>query len=222
MAKEWILNIANSRWGLTKQNRVGPVAAWIRECSPKEISEWENFYLRKLKDFLKNKGINLQPAEYLEGLGKTLYTKITEVLMSEIDEVTEEECIEYIKNLVINRTFEGYITEKETIYGQLQEILNVKIEPAPDEWDRLYNVDFFIKVNDKYIGLQIKPVTFEHAPEFATKWREAYKISHEKFTKKFGGKVFIILSAREGKKKFILNAEIIDEIKEEINRLKKN
>ncbi|CUT00592.1 MjaI restriction endonuclease [Candidatus Kryptobacter tengchongensis] len=142
--------------------------------------------------------------------------------MSEINEVTEEECIGYIKNLVINRTFEGYITEKETIYGQLQEILNVKIEPAPDKWDRLYNVDFFIKVNDKYIGLQIKPVTFAHAPEFATKWREAYKISHEKFTKKFGGKVFIILSAREGKKKVILNAKVIDEIKEEINRLKKN
>ncbi|MEM1988929.1 MAG: MjaI family restriction endonuclease [Candidatus Woesearchaeota archaeon] len=51
MAKEWILNMANGRWGLTKQNRVGPVAAWIRECSPKEISEWENFYLQKLRDF---------------------------------------------------------------------------------------------------------------------------------------------------------------------------
>ncbi|MEM7818466.1 MAG: MjaI family restriction endonuclease, partial [Candidatus Aenigmatarchaeota archaeon] len=34
MGKEWILNIANSRWGLTKKNKVGPVAAWIRECSP--------------------------------------------------------------------------------------------------------------------------------------------------------------------------------------------
>jgi hypothetical protein len=115
-------------------------------------------------------------------------------LKSEIDEVTEEECIMYIKNLVIKRTFDGYVTEKETIYGQLQDILNVKIEPAPDEWDRLYNVDFFIKVNERYIGLQIKPVTFEHAPEFATKWKDVYKISHEKFTRRFGGKVFIILS----------------------------
>ncbi|MEM4347039.1 MAG: MjaI family restriction endonuclease [Candidatus Altiarchaeota archaeon] len=220
MAKEWILNMANGRWGLTKQNRVGPVAAWIRECNPKEISEWENFYLQKLRDFLKNKGINLQPMEYLESLGKTLYTKITEVLRSEMDEVTEEECIGYIKNLVINRTFEGYITEKETIYGQLQEILNVKIEPAPDEWDRLYNVDFFIKIKNKYIGLQIKPVTFEHAPEFATKWQDAYKISHEKFTKKFGGRVFVVLSIKKDRKKVIFNRRIINEIKTEINKLK--
>lgn len=220
MAKEWILNMANGRWGLTKQNRVGPVAAWIRECSPKEISEWEKFYFQKLRNFLEKKGVNLQPIEYLESLGKTLYIKITEALRSEMDEVTEKECIEYIKNLVINRTFEGYITEKETIYGQLQEILNVKIEPAPDEWDRLYNVDFFIKVKDRYIGLQIKPITFEHAPEFATKWQEAYRASHEKFTKNFGGRVFIILSVKKDKKKVIFNAQIINEIKEEIDKLK--
>jgi hypothetical protein len=220
MVKEWILNMANGRWGLTKQNRVGPVAAWIRECSPKEISEWEKFYFQKLKDFLRDKGINLTPEEYLESLGKKLYTKVTEVLRSEIDEVTEEECIKYIKNLVINRTFDGYITEKETIYGQLQGILKVKIEPAPDEWDRLYNVDFFIKVNEKYIGLQIKPVTFEHAPEFATKWKDIYKMSHEKFTKRFGGKVFIIFSITKDRKKIIFNKNVIDEIREEINKLK--
>jgi len=35
--------------------------------------------------------------------------------------------------LVINRTFEGYITEIQTIYGQLQSILEVDIKAAPDE-----------------------------------------------------------------------------------------
>lgn len=117
-------------------------------------------YFQKLEEFLKKKGINLKPEKYLESLGKTLYTKITEVLRAEIDEVTEEDCIYYMKELVIKRTFEGYLTEKETIYGQLQQILNVKIEPAPDEWDRLYNVDFFIRVKENFIGLQIKLVTF--------------------------------------------------------------
>jgi hypothetical protein len=52
------------------------------------------------------------------------------------------------------------MTEKKTIYEQLQEILGVKIEPAPDEWDRLFNVDFFIKIKDKFIGLQIKPAGY--------------------------------------------------------------
>ncbi len=105
-----------------------------------------------------------------------------------MDEVTEEDCIEYIRNLVINRTFEGYVTEKQTIYGQLQEILKVKKEPAPGEWDRLYNVDFFIKVGNRYIGLQIKPITFEHAPEFALNGRKPIKIRMKDSGKNLEGK----------------------------------
>jgi hypothetical protein len=49
--------------------------------------------------------------------------------------------------LVIDRTFDGFITEIQTIYGQLQKILGVPVQPAPDEWDRLFNVDFYIKIN---------------------------------------------------------------------------
>jgi len=206
---------------LTKKNRVGPVSAWIRERGPKKIEDWEEFYFEKLKVFLKDKEINLEAKEYLEDLGKTLYIKISGVIRAEVEEVKEEDCIEYIKNLVINRTYDGYVTEKETIYGQLQETLGVKIEPAPDEWDRLYNVDFYIKVGDKYIGLQIKPTTFEHAPEYERKWRDAYKSSHEKFKAEFGGEVFIILSVEKEKKKKIFNTDVIEEIRKEIERLKK-
>lgn len=91
--------------------------------------------------------------------------KITEVIQAEIEEVTEEDCIQYIYNLVINRTYDGYLTEIKTIYGKLQRDLGVEIKPAPDEWDRLYNVDFYIQVGDKYIELQIKPITYEQTPE---------------------------------------------------------
>ncbi|MEM5875361.1 MAG: MjaI family restriction endonuclease [Candidatus Aenigmatarchaeota archaeon] len=219
MSKEWILNIANSRWGLTKKTKVGPVAAWIRECSPKTVSEWEEFYLKKLEEFLKNKGIILRPEEYLQTLGKTLYTKISEVMRVEISEINENDCINYIRNLVINRTYEGYLTEKETVYEQLKEILGVEIIAAPDEIDRVYNVDFLIRIGNKLIGLQIKPTTFEHAPEYYTKWKKVYENAHEKFRRKFGGKVFIILSVKKDNKKIIYNRNIIDEIKKEIEKL---
>ena len=56
MAKEWILNMATNRWGLNKKSSVGPVSQWIRECSPRIIKDWEDFYYKKLADFLKNKG----------------------------------------------------------------------------------------------------------------------------------------------------------------------
>ena len=131
---------------------------------------------------------------------------------------------EWILNSVMNRfqPFDGYMTEIETIYGQLEKILEIKIEPAPDEWDRLFNADFFIKINDKYIGLQIKPVNDGIQLPEIFKERAIQEETHLKFTEVFGGKVFYVFSTMINGKKEIVNKEIIDEIKNEVERLKKS
>jgi len=218
MAKEWILNMATNRWGLNRKNSVGPVSLWIRECAPKTLEEWEKFYYDKLVVIIKEKGIDLSPREYVEELGRRLYVKVTEVIQAEIEEVTEEDCVDYIHNLVIGRTYDGYMTEIKTIYGRLQKDLNVKIKPASDQWDRLYNVDFYIQIGEKYIGLQIKPITYEQTPE-VYRWKEWLSETHNKFEEKFGGKVFMIFSIKKDNGKDIYNTEIIEEIRREIQRL---
>lgn len=219
MAKEWILNMATNRWGLNKKERVGPVSLWIRECDPKTIDDWESFYYRKLAGMLEEKGIDLSPEEYIQELGRKLYTKVTEVIQAEIEEVTERDCLQYIYNLVINRTFDGYRTEIRTIYGQLQKALKVPILPAPDEWDRLYNVDFYIQIGSRYIGLQIKPITYEQTPE-VYRWKEWLGRTHDRFEKDKGGKVFTVFSIKREGRKVLYNPEVIDEIKGEIERIR--
>lgn len=161
----------------------------------------------------------MRSKEHIEELGKKLYVKITEVIQSEVLEVSEQDCIDYMLQLVIDRTFDGYVTEIQTVYGQLQNIIGVKIEPAPDEWDRLFNVDFFIKVGEKYIGLQIKPINSGiQLPEIFKEYNLQAE-THKKFTEVFGGKVFYLFSAKVGDKKEIQNKEVIEEIKAEITRL---
>jgi len=207
MPKEWILNSAINRWGLQKKKQVGAVSDEIRKCSPKALEDWEKYYYK-----------NVYSKEHLIEIGKRLYIKISEVLQAEIESITEEDCIAYVINLVMNRTFDGYVSEKQTIYGQLQDILGVKIEPAPDEWDRLFNVDFYIKIKERYIGLQIKPVGYAFITQII-KEQELQKQTHKKFSDKYGGKVFYIYSIKEGDKKVIHNREVIEEIKQEIKRL---
>jgi len=207
MAKEWILNQANMRWGLTKKNKVGAVSDEIRKCAPKSLEEWEEYYYN-----------SVCPKSRLEELGRRLYIKITEVCQAEIESIEEEHCIDFIINLVINRTFDGYQSEIQTIYGQLQEALGVKVEPAPDEWDRGYNVDFFIKVKDKYIGLQIKPAGYAYITQIINEL-EFQKDTHKKFTDKYGGQVYYIISVKDDKRKVIHNPEVIEEIRKEIIRL---
>ncbi len=214
MAKEWILNNATNRLQLNFKRKVGTTSASIRECSPRNVEQWRAYYYA-----------NVRSEEQIEELGKILYVKITEVLQAEIEEITEEDCINYIKQLVIERTYEGYTTEIRTIYGQLQkEIPQYKIEPASDEWDRGYNVDFFIQVKDSYIGLQIKPVNQGIQLNEIFKEQKIQKQSHKEFTKKYNGKVFYIFSAKkEGSNnvKEIVNKNVIAEIKDEIIKLEK-
>jgi len=120
-----------NRFQLNYKRNVGAVAFEIRKCSPKSLEEWEEYYYE-----------NVRSPDHNNRTWEKLYIKISEVIPSEIQSITEEDCIDYMKNLVIERTFNGYQTERITIYQQLQQILGIKIEPAPDEWDRLFNVDF--------------------------------------------------------------------------------
>ena len=209
MAKEWILNSAMNRFQLNFKRNVGAVSEEIRKCSPKKIEEWGKYYF-----------LNVRSKEHVESLGRKLYIKIPEVISAEVENITEDDRINYMINIVIDRTFDGYMTEIDTIYGQLQKILDVKIEPAPDEWDRLFNVDFYIKINTKYIGLQIKPISgVSHIPQIY-KEKTLQEKTHKKFQKEYGGKVFYIISIKKDNKKIIHNKEVISEIENEIKRLK--
>lgn len=216
--RETLLNYGMNRWGLNKAQSVGATSELIRECASTDYNTWVKFYFDNAIQ-KKQGGIRITQ-EYLHELGEILYLKLSENVHNELESITEEECIDYVYNLVINRTYEGYITEIETIYGQLEKMLGWKIETAPDEWDRSLAVDFYIRVKDSYIGIQIKPISVKNSA-IQYQWIEQNKHNHKRFTEKYHGKVFFVLSKKnvQGKKQ-IANIEVIENIKQEIERLK--
>ncbi len=208
MAKEWLLNTAMNRFQFNFKRNVGATSESIRKCAPKNVEEWRNYYYK-----------NVKKESEIEELGRRLYVKITEVIQSELSCITEQDCIDYMKQMVIERTYDGYTTEISTIYGQLKTILNIDIEPASDEWDRKYNVDFFIKIEDKYIGIQIKPVNNTPLSEIFKEHNLQSK-SHQAFSSEYGGNVFYVYSQKVDGRKQIVNKEVIDAINDEMKRLK--
>jgi hypothetical protein len=216
--RETLLNYGTNRWALNKASSVGPTSELIRQCSPKFFEDWEKFYFENAVQKKKN-GVRIT-REYFADLGQRLYFNLSERVQNELGAIQEEECIDYIYNLVVNRTYEGYLGEIETIYGQLESELQVKIHSAPDEWDRTYNVDFFVQVGQKYIGLQIKPISSGRTIDYY-QWERMHEVNHKRFEEKYGSKVFFVYSTKSGTKKVIHNKEVIDKIREEIDRLKK-
>ena len=217
--REVLLNYATNRWKLNQAHSVDGVMALIRKCAPKSFLDWKKYYFRNAKQKKKDgKKIN---KEYIISLGKGLFSRLTKDVRSELDSIkNEEECICFIYNLVLNRTYEGYKNEIEVINKNLKKKLCNEICPATDTLDRKYSVDYYINVNSRKIGLQIKPIE-SGVPLDDYQWYKMHDEAHKKFKKEFGGSVFFVFSSGKRNDKKIHNTEVIKEIKAEIERLKK-
>ena len=215
--KERVLNYACQTYQLSRPNKVGAVMALIRECQPQTIQEWEQWYFENAKTDGKNSFKITH--ESLTELGERLYDKITEVVIPEWEEafkqLTRQDCIDYIYNLTINRTYDGYLREKSVINDGLAKLFpELTFEETDPELDHAGDIDYIAKIGDKAIGIQIKPITAK-ANFGSYSLTERMKASFADFTEKFGGKVFIVFSLD----KEIANKEVVDEIRKEIERL---
>lgn len=159
--------------------------------------------------------------EITDELGKRLYVKIKEIVIPEwteaFNQLTPQDCVDYIINLTINRTFDGFIREKSVIEDNLaKEFPQVRFEESDPELDHAGDIDYLGWVGDKAFGIQIKPITAKSnfGNYSAT---ERMKASFIDFSKKFGGNVFVVFSEKEK----IKNAEVIGQIAAEIELLSK-
>lgn len=157
--------------------------------------------------------------ESLKELGERLYAKITEVVIPEWEsafrELTEQDCIDYIYNLTINRTYDGYMREKSVINDGLAKIFpDIQFEESDPELDHAGDIDYIAKVGGQAIGIQIKPIT-AGANFGSYSLTERMKASFDAFREQYGGNVFIVFSL-DGE---IANKDVIIQIREEIVRL---
>ena len=113
--KERVLNYTCQTYQLSRPNKVGAVMALIRDCQPSSFDEWQSWYFENAHTAGKNP--TKITVESLHELGERLYAKITEVVIPEWEaafrELTEQDCIDYIYNLTINRTYAGEGRESE-------------------------------------------------------------------------------------------------------------
>jgi hypothetical protein len=196
---------------------VGAVMALIRECQPHTIEEWEQWYFENA--YTEAKAKTKITKESLQELGERLYEKITEVVIPEwqsaFAQLTLQDCIDYIFNLTINRTFDGFLREKSVVNDGLAKIFtDVVFEESDSELDHAGDIDYIAKVGNKAFGIQIKPVT-ARANFGNYSATERMKASFAEFEEKFGGKVFVVFSL-DGE---IANKDVINEIQNEIDRL---
>lgn len=215
--KERGLNYACQTYQLSRPNKVGAVMALIRDCQPASFEEWESWYFGNA--YTAGKNPTKITAESLKELGERLYAKITEVVIPEWEsafrELTEQDCIDYIYNLTINRTYDGYMREKSVINDGLAKIFpDIQFEESDPELDHAGDIDYIAKVGGQAIGIQIKPI-MANTNFGGYSLTERMKASFDAFREQYGGNVFIVFSL-DGE---IANKDVVEQIKSEIDRL---
>ena len=105
--KEFVLNYAMNRWQLNFKRNVGPTSDSIRICNPSSKEEWRQYYYS-----------NVRSNDHITNLGKFLFQHISIDLPPEtrfhpdlINSITEQDCIDYMHRIVIDRTFDGFAKE---------------------------------------------------------------------------------------------------------------
>lgn len=215
--KERVLNYACQTYQLSRPNKVGAVMALIRDCQPVSFEEWRSWYFENA--YTAGKNPTKVTAESLKELGERLYAKIKEVVIPEWEaafrELTEQDCIDYIYNLTINRTYDGYLREKSVVNDGLARMFpQVKFEESDSDLDHAGDVDYIARIGGKAFGIQIKPIT-ANANFGSYSLSERMKASFRSFRELYGGNVFVVFSL-DGE---IANGEVIELIRAEIERL---
>jgi len=209
-AYPWGLNaLANERncediW-LTSSDVVGPVMEFFSNNSKVPFEEAKNKFYAEMKDSNGNP-VN---KERLIELGLILFKRVIDNFpmkpMSAIENISQ--CVAYICNLTISKSYDGYILGEETIFNKLiKKYPRKKIVRSTHEEDAQYNVDIQIIINDSLrIGIQVKPKSFSG------------NVDGRKFREDYGGKVIVAKYTNRGEAVKITT--VYEAIKDEIDRL---
>lgn len=211
--KEHVLNYTAQRYGLTRPNKVGPVMEMIRKCQPNSYQEWEDFYWNNA--YTKRSDSEKIDRGLIIEIGKRLYEKINAVVIPEwtkaFNEITESDCIDYILDVTIRRTFNGFFREKSVVFDNLAKYFpNLDFIESDSDLDHAGDIDYIAKIPGSYktIGLQIKPITSNIAFS-GYSISDRMKKNFTLFEEKYNGRAFVIYSEKEK----IVNKEVINQIK---------
>ncbi len=105
--KEFVLNHAYNRWQYNRKRNIGPTSATIRIVKPSSLKEWEAFFFA-----------NMCSESRMIEFGRQLYQHVSQDLPSErrfhpdlLASITEQDCINYVFDVAIRRTYNGYARE---------------------------------------------------------------------------------------------------------------
>ena len=192
------LNLYYNQGQFNHPERIGYVMKLIRSLRPLTEAEWRAWYLTHVHDMV-----------YIEQLAAEMCHTIPSELR-----ISQDDCLEYILDVMFHRTFCGYDREKAAL-ALLRERVCSDIREAPSVWDTRYFIDFFVhKRKCRMVGIQLKPASF-----YAGGYQDTVSITEkmERFQQKYDAFAYVLTYQESGQGTIQLDPAAIKEIQEHLD-----
>ena len=211
MGKNYHLNSIVNRFGFNKKKNVGDLLELIFAADPLTLEEWEQYYYK-----------NGKAKTHLEKIGRDIFEKIGSVIIPELTSIQEEDCKEYIRNLVVKSTFEGMKTRYEKLNRILFKECGIEFSYLPDhkeDWRfKTFKIDYYYLdiSKDLLIGIKVAPNTLRMSqnPVVITAREEIENIHRDAQDKKAGHFFILYYEGVKTRGLKIANPEVVEQIKE--------
>ena len=208
MAKKTHLNSAVTRFKFNQKPHIGDINGAISLATPLTEQEWSDFYFQ-----------NVKSESELDRIGSELYRKISDVVLPEISSITEEDCKEYMRELVIKKSFEGHRTRYIILNSELIKKTGKDFRFLPDYPNdykfRTYAIDYYHldETKDLLIGIKVQPFSITKSQEpHVKKALQEIQQTHKEWEDKEAGRFFILYYSGAKENYTIHNEEILEEI----------
>nr|EMN22696.1 MjaI restriction endonuclease [Leptospira santarosai serovar Arenal str. MAVJ 401] len=196
----WILNDLLNHYKINSRYSIGDLQAHLGFLNPADLESWKEYYFK-----------HVRTQEDVEQKGKTLYQNIISEVLPAVGLINQEDCIRYLKNLIFEKTFDGYNLRKNQLRFLLEDKLKVTLEfryDYPDDYKyKTYCIDYYYYDSDKdmLIGIKILPDTMlKKRTQSMQSSLDEIKTEHANIMDKKGGEFFILYyeSVGKGSKKY--------------------
>lgn len=201
MAKEKDLNHYYNIGKFNHPSRIGYMMKMIRDVKPITEDEWKMWYLDNVHD-----------EQFIKETASEMYQIIPEHM-----NVREDECFDYVNDVMFHRTFKGYNKEKLAL-KVLREVVSPNVQESPAEWDTKFFIDFYVYGNRKnLIGMQLKPDTFFTGHY---QYKVDIKGKMDAFCREYNAKAYILTYDSEKSKEIneieFTDPKVIEEIRNQL------
>lgn len=167
----------------------------ISVSQPLDEAEWEAQYHKFLRTPDQLKAVGAKLAELIEEYRTAMAT------------ITAADCEEFVRDVAIRRTFEGWSTRRDQVLERLRDETQIPFEylrDHPQDWrPKTFAIDFAAEhpLSSHWLGVKVVPESIgkiESMQALGAKY-ESMRALHEEFEAKGLGKVLVLPFSGRGK-----------------------